>query len=241
MTVTKIFFFVALGMVLFHTNSNAVAQQAVAGQYKILFDGTSLDAWRGYADETVGKGWKIVDGALLFDGSGGGDLVTKEEFGDFELSFDWRVPAGSNSGVMYRVGLGDEAPYLTGPEYQILDDGGHADGKNPLTSAASLYGLYVPENKCLNPLCCWNSAKIVAQGNRIEHWLNGTKVLEAEIGSDTWIERIQNSKFKKWTKFATLPSGRICLQDHGNETWYRHITIQVFDAPPPVQGAIQSP
>ncbi len=241
MTVRNILFLVGLGMVLTNTNSDAVAQHEVSGQYKILFDGSSLDAWRGYADEAIGKGWTIVDGALLYDGSGGGDIITKEEFADFELQFEWRLPAGANSGVMYRVGMGDKAPYLTGPEYQILDDAGHADGQNPLTSAASLYGLYAPENKCLHPLCWWNSAKIVAKGNRIEHWLNGTKVLEAEIGSDLWKERIQNSKFKNWEKFATLPSGRICLQDHGNETWYRHITIQVFDTPPAAPAASQSP
>jgi Domain of Unknown Function (DUF1080) len=239
-TFSRFVFIIGLGMVVCHTNSDGVAQQMTTGRFKILFDGTSLDAWRGYGDEAIGQGWKIVDGALLFDGSGGGDIVTKEEFGDFELRFDWRVPAGSNSGVMYRVGMGDKAPYLTGPEYQILDDAGHADGKNPLTSAASLYGLYAPQNKCLNPLCCWNSAKIIAKGNRIEHWLNGTMVLEAEIGSDVWNERIQNSKFKDWAKFATLSSGRVCLQDHGNETWFRQITIQVFDASPPVQGVIQS-
>lgn len=218
----------ALAVVFFLTNSFVAAQTMTTVECKILFDGTSLDAWQSYSGDAVGQGWKIVDGALFFDGSGGGDIVTKEDFGDFELAFEWRLPAGANSGVMYRVGMGDEAPYLTGPEYQILDDGGHADGKNPLTSAASLYALYAPVNKFVNPLCCWNSARIIVRGNRIEHWLNGMKVVDAEIGSDDWKSRVENSKFKKWEKFATLPSGRICLQDHGNEVWYRNIWIRVY-------------
>ena len=229
-------FFIVLGLTILMSSADAQAQAVSPGGSKILFDGTSLDAWRGFEAETIGQGWKIVDGALLYDGSGGGDIVTKEEFGDFELTFEWRVPSGANSGVMYRVGLGEEAPYLTGPEYQILDDAGHGDGKNPLTSAGSLYGLYAPQNKTLNPLCYWNSAKIVAHGNRIEHWLNGAKVLEAEIGSDDWNERLNKSKFKAWPTFASLPSGRICLQDHGNEVWYRDIRIWVTGNQPSNSG-----
>jgi hypothetical protein len=191
-----------------------------------LFDGTSLDAWRGYSSEEIGAGWKIRDGAIYFDGSGGGDIVSRDEFRDFELTFEWKVAEGANSGVMYRVGLGDEAPFYTGPEYQVLDDQRHADGKNELTSAASLYALYAPKNKRLNPAGEWNSAKIVVVGNRIEHWLNGEKVVDAEVGSADWNQRVANSKFKEWEKFASLDKGRICLQDHGDEIWYREIRVK---------------
>jgi hypothetical protein len=204
---------------------NLLAQDDPAKHATVLFDGSNLDAWRGYAQEPIGQGWKIAEGSLYFDGSGGGDIVTRAEFSDFELTFEWKVAPGSNSGVMYRVGLGDKAPYFTGPEYQILDDDRHADGKNPLTSAASLYALYAPIDKQLQPVGEWNAAKIVARGDRIEHWLNGKKVVEADLASDEWADLVSASKFKAWPKFGTRPSGHIAFQDHGNPVWYRDIRI----------------
>ncbi len=199
---------------------------AAADQTLVLFDGSSLDAWRGYAQEKIGDGWKIADGGLQFDGSGGGDIITKQSFTDFELTFDWKVTSGANSGVMYRVTLGDSAPYLSGPEYQILDDDNHPDGKNEKTAAASLYGLYAPQDKTLQPVGQWNTAKIVQVGDHIEHWLNGKKVVEAEIGSPDWNKRVAESKFKDWAKFAASRTGHICLQDHGHEVWFRDIRIK---------------
>lgn len=192
----------------------------------VLFDGSNLDQWRGYRDEATGEGWKIEDGILKFDGSGGGDIVTREEFANFDLSFEWAVTPGANSGVMYRAGMGDPAPYFTAPEYQILDNDRHADGKNKLTSAAAIYGLYASDKGQPKPVGEWNSGRIVVNGNRVEHWLNGTLVVEAEFGSEDWNKRIANSKFREWEKFATLASGRIALQDHGDEVWYRNIKIR---------------
>jgi hypothetical protein len=214
-------------MVFVHTAS--AQGQSGGDETRVLFDGTSLDAWRGYSTEEIGSGWKVEDGAIHFDGSGGGDIVSREEFADFELSFEWKVTEGANSGVMYRVGLGEEAPYDTGPEYQILDDQRHVDGKNPLTSAASLYALYAPIDKQLCPVGEWNQAKIVVEGNRIEHWLNGRQVVEAEIGSADWNARVANSKFKEWKKFASLDRGRICLQDHGDDVWFRDIRVKLLN------------
>ena len=192
----------------------------------VLFDGKSMDQFRGYKGEEIGKGWKIADGTLMFDGSGGGDIMTKEKFSDFELMFDWKVTPGANSGVLYRVTTGDPAPYFSGPEYQILDDSKHGDGKNTLTSAASLYGLYVAQGKELKPVGQWNSGKIVHHGNKVEHWLNGKKVVSAEIGSDDWKKRVENSKFKTWKKFGASQSGHISFQDHGNKVWYRNIKLK---------------
>lgn len=192
-----------------------------------LFDGKSLDNFRGYKDDKVGKGWKIDDGALMFDGeSGGGDIMTKEQYEDFELSFDWKVDAGANSGVMYRVTTGDNAPYFTGPEYQVLDDTKHHDGKKEITSAGSLYGLYKPSGKSLKKVGQWNSAKIVLHGKKIEHWLNGKKVVEAEVDSEDWTNRVNGSKFKNWKKFGKNAKGHICFQDHGDKVWYRNIKVK---------------
>lgn len=192
----------------------------------VLFDGTNLDHWRGYNNEAIGDGWKIEDGILKFDGSKSGDIVTREEFADFDLSFEWAVTPGANSGVMYRAGMGDAAPYLTAPEYQVLDNDRHADGKSKLTSAASMYALYPSDKAIPKPVGEWNSGRIVVKGNRIEHWLNDTLVVEAELGSKDWKERLDKSKFREWEKFATLASGHIALQDHGDEVWYRNIKIR---------------
>ena len=194
--------------------------------FEVLFDGSSMDQWRGYKQEEIGKGWKIDGDALMFDGSGGGDICTRDEYGDFEFVFQWKVSEGANSGIMYRVTMGDGAPYLSGPEYQILDDARHRDGQSELTSAAALYGLYKCENKKLAEVGQWNSGKIVQRGNTIEHWLNGEKVVEVEIGSDDWKERVGNSKFKDWAKFGKSSTGRIALQDHGDKVWFKDIKIR---------------
>jgi len=199
-----------------------------------LFDGTNLDHWRGYKTEEIGKDWKIQeDGSLMFDGGKGhgGDLVTKEVFESFVLTFDWKVSEAANSGVMYRVGLGDNAPYLTGPEYQVLDDDKHRDGVHPKHTSGSLYGLYEATGKKLNAVGEWNSAKIVLNGNNVQHWLNGTKVVDAEMHSEDWDKQVAASKFSKWKKFATLKTGHIAFQDHGNQVWYRNITIQKLASP----------
>ena len=206
-----------------------VAQDPAASEFTVLFDGTSLEHFRGYHQEAIGKGWKIDEGTLMFDGTGGGDIITKESYENFELHFDWKVTEGANSGVMYRVTLGDNAPYFSGPEYQILDDAKHADGRNELTSAGSLYAMYKPTNKKLNPVGSWNSAKIVIVGNKIEHWLNGQMVVTTEVGSDDWNKMKEASKFKTWEKFGAASKGHICFQDHGNKVWFRNIKIKSLD------------
>ena len=193
-----------------------------------LFDGKTTNGWRGYFKEEVGKGWKVVDGALMFDGTGGGDIATVKEYGNFTLKFEWKVEEGSNSGIMYRVSLGDRAPYFSGPEYQILDDAKHRDGKNPKTSAASLYALYDPAGKKLAKVGEWNTGKIVLQGSKVEHWVNGQKVISADMASDEWKEKVGKSKFANWKKFGKNSSGHIVLQDHGDRVWYRNIEIKVL-------------
>ena len=196
--------------------------------FKSLFDGKSLENWRGYFNEKIGKGWKVVDDAIMFDGSGGGDIATKNEYGNFILQFEWKVEEGANSGVLYRVSLGDNAPYLSGPEYQILDDAKHRDGKNPKTSAGSLYALYQPAGKELMKVGEWNRGKIVLDGPRVEHWVNGKKVVSAEIGGEDWVAKVAKSKFASWKKFGKNSAGHIVLQDHGDKVWYRNIEIKVL-------------
>jgi hypothetical protein len=127
---------------------------------------------------------------------------------------------------MYRTGEEADAPYMTAPEYQVLDDDKHEDGKEPKTSAAALYGLYACENKALKPVGQWNEGRIVVAGNHVEHWLNGVKVLSAELHSDDWNQRVKASKFAAWPLFATKSKGHVDLQDHGDEVWYRSLRIR---------------
>jgi len=197
-------------------------------QFRLLFDGKTPNGWRGFKKEAFpAQGWEIVDGALhAKEHGGGGDLVTVDEFGDFDLRFEWKVAPGANSGVMYRTGEDADAPYMTAPEYQVLDDDKHPDGKDARTSAASLYGLYAGKDRVLHAVGQWNTGRIVVQGNRVEHWLNGAKVVDAELASADWKQKVAASKFAAWPLFGTKSKGRIDLQDHGDEVWYRSLRIR---------------
>ena len=194
----------------------------------VLFDGTDLEQWRGYKEEEIGEGWVVDDGILKFKGSGG-DIITKQKFENFEFSFEWLVTEGANSGIMYMVGMGDNAPYFSGPEYQILDNEKHNDGKSSKTSAAALYGLYEAKDAEVKPVGEWNTGKIVINDGQIQHFLNGTKVVDVELGSDDWKEQVNNSKFKDWEKFGVNKEGHLCLQDHGNEVWFRNLKVKVLN------------
>jgi hypothetical protein len=190
-----------------------------------LFDGNSLTGWRGYKTEAPGDGWKVADGAIVLKGKAG-DLVTNEAYGDFDLSFEWKVTEAANSGVIYRVGLGETASYVTGPEYQVLDNDKAEDNKPNNHRAASLYDLaLLPEIKT-KPVGEWNEGRIRVRGWHIEHWLNGKKVVDVDLSSTEGKALIKRSKFKDWSKFASLSRGHIALQDHGHEVAYRAIKIR---------------
>ena len=193
----------------------------------VLFDGSSTDAWRGFQMDTLPAGWRIEDGALTRVASGG-DIITRDQFANFELELEWKVEPKGNSGIMYRVTEADSGTYRTGPEYQILDDAGHPDGQNRLTSAASAYGFYAAPAGVVKPAGEWNTARIVANGNHIEHWLNGVKVVEYELGSPDWEAKLKASKFDAWKGYGRSPRGHIALQDHGDRVAYRNIRIRVL-------------
>jgi hypothetical protein len=196
--------------------------------WRPLFDGTGTAGWRSFRGTAFpDRGWRVEDGALHHPaGGGGGDIVTEEEFADFELRFSWKVAPGANSGVFYRAGEEGSAVWHTGPEYQILDDAGHKDGLDPRTAAAALYGVVAGEGKPLRPPGDWNEGRIVARGPHIEHWLNGTRVLSAQVGSEAWAGAQAASKFAGQPLFASRPKGRIALQDHGDAVWFRDIWIR---------------
>lgn len=224
--------FVALSLAvlaspLFAAEPNSLSAQEKAAGWKLLFDGKSLDGWRGYKTEAIGDGWAVKDGAIVLGKPKAGDLMTKQEFGDFELSFEWKISEGGNSGVIYRIGLGESASYRTGPEYQVLDNVKATDNKKGNHLAGSLYDLGpdTPAN-LPKPVGEWNSSKIIVRGWKVEHWLNGHKVIAADLASPEGKKLIAESKFKDWPKFATLPRGYIALQEHGAVVSYRAIKIR---------------
>lgn len=193
--------------------------------WRPLFDGKSLAGWRSLKSETPGSGWKVVDGTLVLSGKPG-DLVTIEEFGDFALSFEWKVTEAANSGVIYRVGLDQSATFRTGPEYQVLDNAKAEDNKKANHLAASIYEVMGPATDVTKPVGEWNTARIEVRGWRVQHWLNGEKVVDVDLASAAGRALIAGSKFKDWPTFASLVRGHIALQDHGHEVSFRAIKIQ---------------
>jgi hypothetical protein len=196
-----------------------------AAGWRLLFDGKSLAGWRGYKRASPPDGWQVVDGALTRVAAAG-DIVTREQFGNFELTLEWNVAPGGNSGIFYRASEDDDAIYWTAPEMQVLDDAAHRDGQDRLTAAGALYGLYPAPPGSVKPAGEWNAVRIVANGNHVEHWLNGTKVVECELGSADWDARVKASKFAPHARFAKNAAGHIGLQDHGDRVAYRNIKIR---------------
>ena len=194
--------------------------------WRTLFDGTSMDAFRGYKSPTMPKGWSIKDSTLTKSGSVE-DIVTKDQFGDFELTLDWKLSPGGNAGIFYRANENNDKVYMSGPEYQLLDDAKHPDGKSRLTSAAADYGLYPSPAGVVKPANEWNSTRIVAKGNHVEHWLNGQKVVEYELASPDWEAKVKASKFMAWKDYGRGATGHIGIQgDHDGSLSLRNIRIR---------------
>jgi hypothetical protein len=194
-------------------------------EWRPLIDQT-LSAWRGYRQESIPAGWRVTGGTLGKDAAIT-DLVSRDEFGDFELAFDWQVGAGGNAGVFYRGTEEFDRIYWTGPEYQLLDDAGHADGKRRVTAAGAAYGLYPARAGVVKPAGEWNSSRIVVRGDHVEHWLNGEKLLEYELGGTDWSARVAGSKFSEWPKYGRASRGRIGIQgDHSGMLAIRDMRVR---------------
>ncbi|MBI3491480.1 MAG: DUF1080 domain-containing protein [Acidobacteria bacterium] len=196
--------------------------------WRVLFDGTSLDQWRGYKSDTVPTGWRIEHGTLAKD-KPVADIVSRDEFGDFELSMDWKIGAAGNSGIFYRGTEEYDHIYWSAPEYQLLDDINGADNKTRLTCAGAAYAVYPSPEGHLKPVGDWNTARIVARDAHVEHWLNGVKLLEYELGSPDWEARVKESKFAAWPNYGRAKRGHIAMQgDHAGSLAFRNIRIRVI-------------
>jgi cytochrome c len=203
------------------------ARPAVSNEgWTVLFDGTSTESWRAYgATDAPIKGWEIIDGALTRT-SGGGDIMTRDSFADFELELEWTIAEGGNSGVFFRVDPAVGPAWHTGPEMQVLDNSRHPDGRDARTSAGSCYGLIPPPRDASLGPDRWNLVRIVARGSKVEYWLNNTKTVEFDAASDEWAKRVAESKFNDLPQFGRLREGRIVLQDHGDRVAYRNVRVR---------------
>ena len=205
-------------------SAQATASDSQPG-WTVLFDGSGTSAWRGFKKTDLPSGWQVVDGALTRVGLGG-DIITRDQFGDFELELEWKLAPKGNSGIMFRVTEADSNTYRTGPEMQVLDDAGHQDGKNRLTSAGSNYALHAALAGVVKPVGEWNQVRLVVRGAHVEHWLNGQKVVEYELWSPDWEAKVKASKFVEWPGYGRAKRGHIALQDHGDWVAYRNIRIR---------------
>jgi hypothetical protein len=204
----------------------ASAVQCGASGWQVLFDGTSLDRWRGYKSDTVPAGWRVENGTFAKDAPVG-DIISKDEFGDFELELDWKIGEAGNGGIFYRGTEEYDRVYWSAPEYQLLDDIKGADNKTRLTCAGAAYALYPSPPGHLKPVGEWNATRIVARGKHIEHWLNGTKLLEYELESPDWEAKVKASKFAEYPHYGRAPRGHLALQgDHAGSLAFRNIRIR---------------
>lgn len=202
---------------------NTLTEAERAAGWRLLFDGETLAGWRAYDSEMPPEGWRAEDGTLHRFASGG-DIMTVDQFENFELELEWKVAEGGNSGIFYHGRTGYDYIHDVAPEMQVLDDERHADGENPLTSAGAVYGLYPAPRGVVRPAGEWNRARIIANGVHVEHWLNGERIVAYELGSEDWNQRVADSKFAG-TDYGRFHSGHIGLQDHGDPVWYRNIKL----------------
>jgi hypothetical protein len=193
------------------------------GPWKSLND---RSAWRGYKTDTIPSRWTFTDG-VLSKTRPVADIVSKDEYGDFELELEWKIGEAGNSGIFYRGTEEYEHIYWSGPEYQLLDNIKAADNKRPDHLAGAAYELYVPPDGHLKPVGEWNSTRIIANGAHVEHWLNGFKLLEYELWSPDWEAKVKASKFSAWPNYGRAKKGHIALQgDHNGELAFRNIRIR---------------
>ena len=222
---------------------NSLSAPETAAGWKLLFDGQTTAGWRGYAKTSFpDHGWVVEDSCLKNEGSGGhhgaggGDLVTTEKFDDFDLKFEWRIAPAGNSGVKYFVYEGKTGKSGVGYEYQILDDTKNADSANgPDRQAGALYYLIAPNDaKHLEPVGQFNRSEIIVRGNHVEHWLNGARIVQFELGSPEIKAAIAKSKFRKIRGYGEKMTTVLLLQDHGDAVWFRNLKIRRLDPTKPL-------
>lgn len=214
-------------------NMNSTADSG-GQEWQKLFDGKSTAGWHTYGKTEVGQAWKVSDGTLYLDAKNkkegqGGDITTNEEFGNFHLKLEWKISKNGNSGIIFFVNedlAKYPASYNTGPEMQVLDNDGHADGKIFKHRAGDLYDLIASSSEPVNPVGQWNKVEIISNNGKLDFKMNGIAIVSTTMWDDQWNKMVAGSKFKTMPGFGIYKSGRIALQDHGDEVWYRNIEIK---------------
>ena len=216
---------------------NSLTEEEKVAGWQMLFDGSTLNGWKRHNADTIGPLWIVQDGAIVYNGTGfgegtadiGGSLNTIRQFGNFELSLDWKISTGGNSGIIYHV-IEDgkyKHSYETGPEYQLLDDAGWQGDLRDNQKAGSNYDMHAaPPNKKLMPVGEWNTARIIYNKGHVEYWLNGEKTVEFEEGNPDYMEAYNKSKWMEYPDWNKIKNGCISLQDHGANVYFRNIKIR---------------
>lgn len=218
-------------------NVSTLSDEEKKDSFSLLFDGASINGWHVYGATSDGSAWKAADGVLYLDASqkengiitGRGDIVTDEEFENFHLKLEWKIDTNGNSGIMFYVHEDTtiyKKSYETGPEMQVLDNNGHPDAKIIKHRAGDLYDLISCSKETVRSALEWNQVEIKCVNGKLDFWLNGENVVSTQLWDDAWTTMVAASKFKQWPGFGTFKKGRICLQDHGNNVWYRNIRIK---------------
>ena len=192
--------------------------------WRSLFDGRTTAGWRGFHQQQMPAGWQVVDGALTRVARAA-DIVTIDQFGDFELTAEWKVPPNGNSGIFYRVAEDDDVMWHTAPEFQIIDNA-YNEPLKPVQLAGANYDLHPPSRDATRPIGSWNAARLLVRGPHVEHWLNGVKVVEYELWTADWERRVRGSKFKDFPRYARARRGHIGLQEHDSRVAFREIRIR---------------
>ena len=221
----------ATNCLMAQTNNTLTSKEKKAG-WELLFDGKTTTGWHNYlTPATAGPAWSVADGTLQLDPAvkeGQADIVTNKEYENFELSLDWNIAAEGNSGIIFLVheDAAYDHTYLTGPEYQLLDDKGADDNKKPNHLAGSLYDIITPTKYAENPAGQWNHSVIKLQNGELTFWLNGVQVIQTKMWDTNWTDLVSKSKFKDWKGFTAFHKGHIALQDHGHHIAFRNIKIR---------------
>jgi hypothetical protein len=229
------FIFMMVGMLAVHAQtSNQLTDAEKKQGWKLLFDGISTSGWHTYNQKTFGAGWKVDNGTLFRDASTqkgeAGDICTDGEYENFDLKLQWKISKNGNSGVMFLVHESPDydAPYLTGPEMQILDNDGHPDGKIHKHRTGDLYDLIASSSEPVHAVGEWNDMEIKLDHGTLSLYLNGVNTVTTTLWDANWDALVKSSKFGPWKGFAHYKSGHIDLQDHGFDVWFRNIRIKVL-------------
>lgn len=216
--------------------ANALSREERSEGWQLLFDGATTNGWHTYGKSGIGKAWQVSDSSLHLNAASkkdwqtaeGGDIVSADTFEDFHLKLDWKIAPGGNSGVIFYVQEDTSKypyPWMTGPEIQVLDNAAHADASIIKHRAGDLYDL-ISAKEVSKPAGQWNQMEVISNDGRLEFRMNGEKILETTMWDDNWRRMIAASKFKDMPGFGAFKSGKIALQDHGDNVWFRNIKIR---------------